>query len=241
MQQTTEIDRVKSRIRALTEKTVSNGCTEAEALAAAEMVGRLLDRYCLTMAEIDLRQTPCVELTVFSGARKRRPIDACVTAIARFCDTKVWLVRTEDGVSYVFFGFETDAMLARYLFQVIDSAIATESEAFRARNPGLRDLKLRRSADSFRHGMAARIAERLELTQVERATAMAAQRSGGTALTVVKHQVVEAAFNDSGTRLAASRRPAIRILRGAYSDGVAAGERVNLARPLNGGSPASLK
>ena len=47
MSQTTELVRVKARIRALAEKTVSNGCTEAEAMAAAEMVGRLLERYAL--------------------------------------------------------------------------------------------------------------------------------------------------------------------------------------------------
>jgi hypothetical protein len=34
---------VKGRIKALTEKTVANGCTEAEAMAAADIVGRLID------------------------------------------------------------------------------------------------------------------------------------------------------------------------------------------------------
>ena len=62
MQQTDELARVKTRIRALAEKTTSNGCTEAEALSAAEMVGRLLERYALTMEQVDLRQTPCIQL-----------------------------------------------------------------------------------------------------------------------------------------------------------------------------------
>ena len=56
MRQTTELSRVKARIKALAEKTVSNGCTEAEAMAAAEMVGRLLERYALSMEEIDVRE-----------------------------------------------------------------------------------------------------------------------------------------------------------------------------------------
>jgi hypothetical protein len=38
MSQATELSRVKARIRALAEKNTSNGCTEAEALSAAEMV-----------------------------------------------------------------------------------------------------------------------------------------------------------------------------------------------------------
>jgi hypothetical protein len=56
LSQTTELTRVKARIKALAEKTVSNGCTEAEAMAAAEMVGRLLERYALSMEEIDVRE-----------------------------------------------------------------------------------------------------------------------------------------------------------------------------------------
>src|ERR1700733_1702422 len=116
LRQTTEITRVKARIKALAEKTVSNGCTEAEAMAAAEMVGRLLERYALSMEEIDLREERCVQLNVPIGGKQRRPIDGCVTAIARFCDCKVWVAR--DGVtpSYVFFGFEADTALGGYLF-----------------------------------------------------------------------------------------------------------------------------
>ena len=40
-----------TRVKALAEKTVSNGCTEAEAMAAAEMVCRLRERYALSMEE----------------------------------------------------------------------------------------------------------------------------------------------------------------------------------------------
>jgi hypothetical protein len=68
MTQATELSRVKARIRALAEKTTSNGCTEAEALSAAEMVGRLLERYALTMEEVDLRETACCTEVAFGAA-----------------------------------------------------------------------------------------------------------------------------------------------------------------------------
>jgi hypothetical protein len=89
MSQTSELNRVKARIKALAEKTISNGCTEAEAIAAAEMVGRLLERYALTMDEIEVREERCVQVEVQIGGQRRRPVDCCVTAIARFCDCKV--------------------------------------------------------------------------------------------------------------------------------------------------------
>ena len=52
-------------------------------MAAAEMVGRLLERYALTMEEVDVRHEPCVRVEVPLGGQRRRPIDACVPAIAR--------------------------------------------------------------------------------------------------------------------------------------------------------------
>lgn len=241
MSQTTELARVKARIRALTEKTVSNGCTEAEALAAAEMVGRLLERYSLTMREVDVRQTPCVEVAVMCAGRRRRPIDGCVTAIARFCDCRVWVTRTDVALCYVFFGFETDAMLARYLYQVIEAAIATECTAFRARRPRLRGLELRRASDSFQHGMAARVAERLEAMHAERSASVAAQRTDGTALVLVKHGVVEAAFQQTGMCLTDSRSLVGPVVGSAFRHGQEAGERVNLNRPLTTGAPALLE
>ena len=116
LRQTAELSRVKARIKALAEKTVSNGCTEAEAMAAAEMVGRLLERYALSMEEIDVREQRCVQVEVPIGGKRRRPIDACVTAIARFCDCKVWVSRDTVMPSYVFFGFDADTAMASYLF-----------------------------------------------------------------------------------------------------------------------------
>ena len=154
MSQTTELTRVKARIKALAEKTVSNGCTEAEAMAAAEMVGRLLERYALSMEEIDVREARCVRVEVPIGGRQRRPIDGCVTSIGRFCDCKVWISRDGDVPSYVFFGFESDTTLASYLYSLINHAMWTELESFRAAHPQLRATKLRSASKSFQQGMA---------------------------------------------------------------------------------------
>ncbi len=232
MSQTDELTRVKARIKALTEKTVSNGCTEAEAMSAAEMVGRLLERYALSMEEIELREARCVQVEVPLGGRKRRPIDGCVPAIARFCDCKVWLKRDPEGLGYVFFGFETDTGLARYLFAVIDDAIQTELAAFRRRaSRGLTGVALRRAGESFQHGMAARVAERLELMHREREASVGAQRATGTALIIAKHKVVEDALAETDIRLV-SGRPLVARLNEAFRDGQRAGDRVNLDRPL---------
>ncbi|MBV8869700.1 MAG: DUF2786 domain-containing protein [Acetobacteraceae bacterium] len=54
-----ELDRLIGRIQALRAKTVEQGCTEQEALAAAEKVAELLDRYGLSLSELDLKRQAC--------------------------------------------------------------------------------------------------------------------------------------------------------------------------------------
>ena len=232
MRQTTELSRVKARIKALTEKTVSNGCTEAEAMAAAEMVGRLLERYALSMEEIYVREERCVQVEVPIGGKQRRPIDGCVTAIARFCDCKVWIARDAVIPSYVFFGFDADTALTVYLFIVIDHAMATALIAFRATHPRLSGVGLRRASRSFQQGMAVRVADRLGEMHRERDANIAAQRSTGTALILVKQQVVEDAFRETEIRLVAAAGLSRARLNGAFRHGLAAGDRVNLNRPV---------
>jgi hypothetical protein len=253
LNQAHELSRVKARIKALAEKTVANGCTEAEALSAAEMVGRLLERYALSMDEIEVRTARCVQVEVELGSRRRRPIDGAVPAIARFCDCKVWLApaaragtgglqsdQTLPGIRYVFFGFETDIVLAAYLFAVINRAIATETTAFKQSNPKLRAVKLRRASSSFQHGLVARVAARLDTMHEEREASVRAQRVTGTALIVAKHQVVEDAFRETKVRLVTMSGLGARVITNAYQAGWAAGEKVNLSRPVRGDGQGQL-
>ncbi|QKE92975.1 DUF2786 domain-containing protein (plasmid) [Lichenicola cladoniae] len=231
MSQDTELVRVKARIKALTEWTIARGCTEAEAMAAADMVGRLLERYALSMEEIDIRDEPCIRIEVPLRGIRRRPIDACVPAIAAFCDCKVWLSRDRSPPSYVFFGFATDTALAAYLYAVIERAIHSDSQTFRSARPALAGTALSRATSSFQLGMAARIAERLVDMHDDREASVATQRPTGSALTIVRHQVVEAAFRASGPRLRAM--PGLTLHNDtAFRVGRLAGERVNLRRPV---------
>jgi len=246
MSQAAEVLRVKSRIKALAEKTVANGCTEAEAMSAAEMVGRLLERYALSMDEIEVRQSRCVQQDVPIGGARRRPIDGCVPANARGCGCKGGGARGGEGANegkpprYVFFGFETDTALAVYLFGVIDRAVATEVGLFRQARPHLRGTKLRRASSSFQHGVAARVAERLESMHAEREASVGAQRATGTALILVKHRVVEDAFAETKVRLVSTSAVGQHHLPGAFQEGWAAGARINLNRPVQGGQRGLL-
>ena len=118
------LDKLKTRIQALRAKTIDNGCTEDETLSAAAKVAELLDRYDLSLTDIDIREAPC-ERRVFETFRKKRiPLDDCIGAVANFCDCRVWREKNRAGESrYVFFGLRSDIEVAHYLTELLDTAV----------------------------------------------------------------------------------------------------------------------
>lgn len=252
MRQNNELTKIKARIKALAEKTVQNGCSEAEAMSAAKMVGKLLELYSLSMDEIDIREEPCITLTKKWDGARRRPIADCLVALAQFCDCKVWVttehvgysrVHTYDGIRYrakmaktgfACFGHEADAQMMMYLADVIEKAVAAEVRQFKTTPTYLAASSRRTSSDSFQKGMVERIATRLVEMKEARDREMAAARNTGTALIVLKGTVIEEEFEKTGIRL---RTTYVRSTAGsdsdAYARGNAAGDRVNLNRPVN--------
>src|SRR4051812_33018181 len=108
-------DRLKTRIQGLRSKTTDNGCTEAEALSAAAKVAELLDRYDLSLTDVDIRDAPCERREYETYRKKRIPLDDCIGAIANFCDCRVWREKNQTGEArYVFFGLRSDIEVAHY-------------------------------------------------------------------------------------------------------------------------------
>lgn len=238
--QLTEREKIKLKIKALAEKTVSNGCTEEEAMAAMQGVGRLLSQYNLTMEEIDVRSSPFKTIHINIGRQRRHPIDSAVTALARFIDGKTWFQgRRRGGSSYAFFGQETDLELVEYLFKVIHNAIDTESVKFKDsayyREEG--EFTPRKTLYvSFQKGMAHRIAERLNELKRENDAELASAKATGRSLIVLKSQLVEQEYEIvvKKLRLRNTYSYSAAPESGAYGHGREAGNKVNLSRPLAG-------
>src|SRR5438094_8219398 len=101
-------DRLKTRIQGLRAKTTDNGCTEAEALAAAAKVAALLDRHDLSLTDVEISHAQCEQRAYETRHRKRTPLDDCIGAIANFCDCRVWREKSQSGNGrYVFFGLRS--------------------------------------------------------------------------------------------------------------------------------------
>src|SRR5580692_3191287 len=121
------LDRLKTRIQGLRSKTTDNGCTEAEALLAAAKVAELLDRYDLSLTDVEIRNAQCERREYETPRKKRIPLDDCIGAIANFCDCRVWREKNPAGESrHVFFGLRSDIEVAHYLTELIDTAVRSE-------------------------------------------------------------------------------------------------------------------
>ncbi len=220
-----DLDRLIGRIQALRAKTVEQGCTEQEALAAAAKVAELLDRYGLSLSELDLQRQACEGVAVETGRKRAGPLDDCVPAIAGFFDCRVWGEKAAGGtLRYVFFGLPADVMAARFLYDLVEQAFETETALFRAgATYAATPAGLRRTAtNSFGIGLGRGIAAKLQTLRQAREAAL--RGASGRDLVVAKAGVVETELEKLGLHLRArSRSGGRRVLQDVYEQGREAG------------------
>jgi hypothetical protein len=218
------LDKLKSRIEALRAKTTDNGCTEDEAMSAAEKVAELLDRYGLSLSDVEIRDELCEQIAYETWRKKRIPLDGCVGAVADFCDCRVWREKNQrlGTFRYVFFGLRADVAVAHYLTDVIDTAVRSEQGNFK----NSRDYRRIRHNErhlanaSFAMGMIASIAARLAAMKAARDVA---NRSTGRDLVLVKSSVVDAEMAKLDLNLRSVRSASRMVSLDAYDAGSAAG------------------
>ena len=227
-------DRLKTRIQGLRSKTTDNGCTEAEALLAAAKVAELLDRYNLSLTDIEIRDGQCEQRHYETRRKKRIPLDACIEDIASFCDCRVWREKSPSGnARYVFFGLRADIEVAHYLTELIDNTVRSELGRYK-NSAGYRRFRHqdRHVANaSFTLGMVASIADKLNAMKRERD---AVRNGTGRDLVVLKASVVDAelAKLDLKLRIVAG---AMRIVSpAAYEAGETAGASLAINPEIRG-------
>jgi len=217
------LDRLKTRIQGLRSKTTDNGCTEAEALLAATKVAELLDRYDLSLTDVEIRNSPCEQREYQTYRKKRIPLDDCVGAVANFCDCRVWREKSHSGnARYVFFGLRSDIEAAHYLAELIDHAVRSELGRYK-NSAGYRRFRHqdRHVANaSFTLGMVASIADKLTAMKHERDAVI---NGTGRDLVVLKASVVDAELEKLDLKLRTVRRATRMVSPTAYEVGETAG------------------
>jgi hypothetical protein len=187
--------------------------------------------------------TPAGELHPAPGSSSRGPrlqaLGTIFLPIIELTETKGWMVGRN---TFVFYGLEPDVLMAEYLLHVVAQAVDHEeaayrtSEAYRAGRATPQN-RLR----SFRYGFAERVSRRIADLAAHRRAAEEAARTptaSGTALVLVKRRIIADGFRELGIRLRTSYTT--RTVRDgmAYRNGMEAGGRVNLERPVGGAGGA---
>lgn len=231
-------ERAMRQIKALMAKTTQNGCSEEEAMAAAEAVSRLLNKYELDLTDIELRESTTSHETVDTRVKSVTYMDYVVTAIAELMDCKVWVQAGEGafgGRVFHFLGLDHDVVVAKYIYSICDRAIIFAWEDHKreidfTRQPQSKKGKIK---DSFQLGMASRLASRLRgMKKKQKEENMA---TTGRDLVVVKSAIVDEAFAELGITLGKARGGNKSINYDShYQAGSQAGDRVNLNKGVTG-------
>jgi hypothetical protein len=239
---------VAARIKALLSKTTDNGCTEAEAMSAAEKARELMDRYNIDRGEVGMEEEGVYAakspLSKFKSLCIR---ELLASRIASFCDCRAWFTRGGVG-TLTFFGLRSDADFAVWLSENLDQFVQRAAIEYMARQPrakrgpdlldALADIhpldarELWEREKGFVLGAVGRINERLrELEQLRRTGA-----GTGRSLVVVKSAMVEREFIKLGMNLRPGRGTSVSSRDGgARAAGYAAGNQASFGRPINGG------
>lgn len=139
--------KLRSTIAALSSKTTGNGCTEAEAMMAAEKVAELLSKHGVEdVAELEFDQWK-VEIG------RRTVVDSLWGVVATFCHCKLWYTKDffSDRWSIVYFGRWNDVAVAEYLHAMLERHIKASVKAFQ-KTP---EYTRRRSPKTKRHATKA--------------------------------------------------------------------------------------
>lgn len=233
---TNEKQAMAAKIKALLAKTIENGATEHEAMAAMAKARQLMDAHNIGQTEVEVRAEGFEKWLRDDVARDEKEIFDCLWAgIAALTETRIWSAQISYGRrADVLFGAAGDVAFAKWLTEALVATVRREVVAFLQSLPaGSNKVLCRRS---FVAGMGSRMTERMkqEAAASRQATA---QASTGRGLVVVNKQaLVNAELARQGVKLGASRSRGRRLDQDSVAAGKAAGSRATWSRPVNSGA-----
>ncbi len=219
------------KIRALLSKTVENGCTEAEMLAALDRAAAMRDAYDISDEELQLTREEKIAL----HADAEDALDPHLLkwrlsyGVRIFCGVEIYRASGEAGYKYI--GLQSDVDLARWLLDTLADFVfgALYEHLIGCLAPKGERRTITRS---FVESCCNRINERL-IELVERSKQ--ARTSNGRELVLVKDAAIKSFMKDNGICLSTSRCGGSgNVDEAASAAGRAAGDRASFGRPVSG-------
>lgn len=226
------MENIKIKILALRNMIEERGATEAEAMAALIKADKLMAEYGLTEADLEIAEAKrdMSHGEFCYGIKAQHPCAKwCSKTIGRFCGVITWYdssLQKSNG-----FGFNADVEMYQFLLRLVHDSMNREWKDFLKVNLARPGISRHTEYWSFMLGMAERINEKLcELIDAREVHIS----SSGTDLIVKKQAMIEAGMKEMMPELSLHRSYSrgIRADGSAMDQGRAAGERVNLQRPV---------
>jgi hypothetical protein len=226
-------DDLIEKIRAMMNKTVARGCTEAEALSSLDMARAWMDAYEVTEEELKLTKEESVILRSEppGSSDPHRIKTSLAIAVSKFCSCEVW--KSAGGL--VFCGLPADVRYATWLLDTLADFV--QAELARHLMGCIAPKGERRFViNGFVAGCCNRISERLNSLRAQSATVAT---SGARELVVIKSAAIAKKVEELGIHLRRgySNR---RMDDGSFRAGRSAGDRAGFGRPVRG-SNATLR
>jgi hypothetical protein len=224
-------DSLVEKIRALMSKTIENGCTEHEALAALDKARAMMDAYEVTEADLQLTKAE-------SAILRSEPPSSCdphgikfsiSVGVAKFCDCKIW----KGPTGLVLCGLPADVCFAMWLLDTLGEFV--QAELARHLTGCMAPKGERRFIiNGFVGGCCQRINDRLIALCAQSA---AGATCNGRELVAIKSAAIADKMKamNIDLRKVRSRR---RFDDASFQAGLSAGDRASFGRPLTGPNAA---
>jgi Protein of unknown function (DUF2786) len=229
---TIERDSVLNKIRALLAKTMENGCSEAEAMAALGKAQAMKDAYAVTEGELNLtKEEKAILRREPPGTKDPHRIKWFLTAaVSKFCNCRCWRERRAKGGGLVFCGLPSDAQFATWLLDTLAAFVQAEIVNFLMEAEPSNEERPQ-AIRGFVLGCCDRISDRL-MELCEQSATLAT--SNAKALVVVKDAAIKAKLDELGIHLCSSSGSCGAWDSSSYAAGKAAGDRASFGRPVSG-------
>jgi hypothetical protein len=229
---TTQREGLLGKIRALLAKTMENGCTESEAMAALDRARAMMDAYAVSESELDLtKEEKAILRREPPGTKDPNGIKRhLANSVAGFCGCTAW----RQNRVLMFCGLPSDAQFATWLLDTLTAFVQAEIVNHLV-EVGPSSENRREVINGFVFGCTERISQRLDELCAQSATVAT---SNAKALVVVKNAAVQAKLDELGICLRKSYSSCGAWDDSSYQAGKAAGDRASFGRPVSGRNAA---
>ena len=233
---------ILNRMKMFSERTIDNGCSEAEAMLAAQKLSELQAKYNVSLTELDVQEMD-FEINYFEAGKRKHPVVCSLNGIRDFCQVEILMhsyTRRNDNTSgnISFFGAPHNVQNALYLMNLIRATMEQEFAQFKTQWE-YQDLRMRHHPQSIRsnflNAMGYRIGDRLKRMAKDENQQVKEQSSTGTDLVVLAGQKRDLEHRKMFPRIGTARGRNSGS-GSAASAGAAAGDRASLSRGVGSGS-----